>query len=106
MFAIRSKKTDSGGAGDAVVNALRLGLIAHNRDLLPTGKGASTKETAMLALLSANRVLADDDEFLRGTHSRVALEALSKLVSAQYRSGSIPLAPSAWGLFVEHLTQN
>jgi hypothetical protein len=104
--AMRKAKTDKGSASDTVANALRFGLIARNRDLLPTGKGASTKETAMLALLNVNRVFAGDDDFLRTTHSRVALEALTKLVSAQCRRGSIPLAPGAWGLFVEHLARN
>jgi hypothetical protein len=102
MRAMREGKTDKTSEADAAMNALRLGLIARNRDFLPAGKGATTKETAMLALLNVNRVFANDADFMKATQSHEALEALSKVVSEQYRRGSMPLAPGAWGLFVEH----
>jgi hypothetical protein len=84
------------------VAALRSGLTARNGDYLPGGRGATTKETAMIALLNAQRTFADDAAFMRETLSREALEGLMKMVSGQFRRGHMPLAPGAWGLFVEH----
>ncbi len=103
LAAMRKAKMDKDGASDKVVRALRLGLIARNRDFLPAGKGATTKETAMLALLNVNRVFANETEFLQVTQSDAALDGLKKLVSSQFRRGAQPLAPGAWGLFVESL---
>jgi hypothetical protein len=103
VAAMRKAKVDRDSAANSVINALRIGLVARNRDLLPTGKGASTKETAMYALLRVNSVFAGDAEFLHATHSREALDGLTKLVSAQFRRGLPPIAPGAWGLLVERL---
>ncbi len=105
IAAMRKAKTDKTAAGDDVINALRLGLLARNRDFFPTGKGATTKETAMLALLNVNNTFANDADFLRLTRSREAFDGLTKLVSNQARRGHMPLAPGAWGLFVEDLVK-
>jgi hypothetical protein len=103
--AMRKAKMDKDSASDSVINALRLGLTARNQDFMPNGKGAATKETAMYALLKVNSIFAGDAEFLRTTHSRDALDGLTKLVSAQFRRGLAPLAPGAWGLLVERLAE-
>ncbi|MGL5004936.1 MAG: hypothetical protein ACRDAM_18505 [Casimicrobium sp.] len=103
IAAMRKAKVDNTAAADDVVSALRLGLIARTRDFLSTGKGATTKEAAMLALLNVNTTFANDADFLRITQSRAALDGLTKLVSSQARRGRMPLAPGAWGLFVEHV---
>jgi hypothetical protein len=105
VSAMRKAGVDNDSASDSVINALRLGLTARNQDFLPIGKGAASKETAMHALLTVNSVFAGDGEFLRVTHSRDALDGLTKLVSAQFRRGLAPLAPGAWGLLVERLAQ-
>ena len=103
VAALRKARLDNGSAFESVVNTLRLGLIARNKDFLAINKGAPTKETAMIALLNVNRVFAGDAQFLKATQTREALDALTKLVSAQYRHGIVPLAPGAWGVFVETL---
>jgi hypothetical protein len=99
--ALRKAGEDKTNAGDAVLNALRLGLTARNRDFLATDRGAPTKETAMVALLNVNRVFATDTAFLQDTQSHGALEALAKLLSNQLRRAALPVAPGALGLFLE-----
>jgi hypothetical protein len=103
VAAMHKAKLETSAPSDNVIHALRLGLVARNVDFLPNGKGAVTKETAMAALLKVNSVFAGDIDFLRTTQSAEALDGLTKLVSSQFRRGLAPLAPGAWGLFVEHL---
>jgi len=58
----------------------------------------------MEALLVVHRVFAADASFLRDTHSAAALDALGRLVSAEFRRGQAPLAPREWALFLAHAT--
>jgi hypothetical protein len=83
----------------SILESLRIGLIARNKDFL--GKGASNKDKAIELLLFVNSAFADDQDFLRETMSRDALEALGKLVSEQARRGNYPLGPRGWGHFLE-----
>jgi hypothetical protein len=99
--ALRNAGEDKTSAGDAVLDALRLGLTARNRDFLAADRGAPTKETAMIALLNTNRVFAENAAFLRETKSYEARDALTKLLSNQLRRAALPVAPSALGLFLE-----
>ncbi len=62
VAAMRQAKLDKGDAYNKIINALRLGLMARNPDFAPNGKGAPTKETAMIALLNINNVFAGDVE--------------------------------------------
>jgi hypothetical protein len=82
-----------------VVAALRLGLLARNKDFLD--QGAPNKDKAMELLLKVNRSFAGTPDFLRETKSSDALDALAKLVSEQARRGSSPLGPCEWGHFLE-----
>jgi hypothetical protein len=84
-----------------IMSALRLGLIARNRDFLELG--APNKDKAIETLLLVNRSFADDTAFLRDTFSSDALDALAKLVSAQARRGNFPLGPREWGQFLEYV---
>lgn len=84
----------------AIVRALRLGLLARNRDF--TGPGAPNKDKAAETLILVDRVFAADPAFLRGTLSTEALDALGRLVSAQFRAGGAPLGPREWAQFLEH----
>ena len=84
-----------------VLCALQLGLRARNQDF--TGPGVPTKNKSMEALLLVNRAFAGDQDFLRGSLSVEALDALGKLVSAQSLRGSDPLGPREWGLFLEFI---
>lgn len=84
-----------------VLEALRLGLKARNKDFLD--QGAANKDKAMETLLIVNLAFADDREFLEETLSADALDALAKLVSEQARRGSPPLGPREWGHFLEYV---
>ena len=83
-----------------ILRALRLGLLARNRDF--TGPGAPNKDKAMETLLLVHHVFAADPAFLQDTLSTVALDALGRLVSAQFKAGAAPLDPREWGLFLEY----
>jgi hypothetical protein len=89
-----------------IIQSLRLGLVARNTDFVDARKGAPTKETAMHVLLATIRQFSQDEEFLHNTQSREALNALSRLVSTQYRRGIEPMAPAEWGLFLEYVLKN
>lgn len=82
----------------ALLHALQLGLRARNQDFI--GPGAPNKDKAMEALILVQRTFAKDPAFLDATLSSAALEALGKLVSAQYRRGADPLGPREWPLFL------
>ena len=84
---------------NAIVRSLQLGLRARNQDFI--SRGAPTKNAALIALLHINRQFASDGAFLDNTLSTQALDALGKLVSAQYRRGNDPVGPRAWGRFLE-----
>jgi hypothetical protein len=83
------------------MSALRLGLIARNRDFVE--RGAPTKDKAMETLLFVNRNFAGDAAFLRDTLSSDAIDALARLISAQSRRGNFPLGPKEWGQFLEYV---
>jgi hypothetical protein len=85
----------------ALINSLVLGLRARNRDFV-NGR-ATNKNSAMDALITANRLFAQDTAFLRDTLSAEALEKLGLLVAAQYRRGAAPLDPREWGMFLAHI---
>ncbi len=82
-----------------ILRVLTLGLKTRNEEIL--GPGAANKDKAMEALLIVNRLFAGDAAFLRESRSAEALDALGKLVSAQFRRGAAPLGPREWGLFLE-----
>lgn len=84
-----------------VMRALRLGLLARNKDFL--GPGAPNKTKALEALLLVNRGFAGRSDFLRESQSAEALDALGKLVSEQYRRGGGPVGPGEWGMFLEYI---
>jgi hypothetical protein len=86
-----------------VLAALRLGLIARNKDFVQ--RGAPNKDSAMETLLIVNRSFAHDPQFLAETFSADALDALAKLVSAQARRGQMPLGPAQWGQFLEYVAE-
>jgi hypothetical protein len=90
-------------ARPSVLAALRLGLKARNKDFLQ--RGAPNKDSAMETLLIVNRAFAHDRQFLAETLSADALDALAKLVSAQARTGQVPLGPAQWGQFLEYVTE-
>lgn len=75
--------------------ALRLGLLARNRDF--TTRGAPNKDHALQALRIVARVYRDRPAFLDDTGSRDALNALRRLAAAQWRDGRAPLGPRAFG---------
>lgn len=85
-------------ARDAGLAVLRRGLIARNRDF--TGPGAPNKDKALDALQCVHRVFAAEPEFIRATGSDLALDALGRLASDQWRRGKDPLGPRGWGQFL------
>ena len=52
---------------------------------------------------ASESVFASDADFLQRTETPLALSALGRLVSEQYRLGASPMAPRAWGLFLERV---
>lgn len=85
---------------DQLVITLRRGLLARNSEF--SGPGAATKEEAMNALLRVRQVFASDLEFLHNTQTDLALDALGRLVSAQYRRGGEPMSPRGLGQFLAY----
>jgi hypothetical protein len=85
----------------ALIDALALGLRARNRDFVQ-GR-APNKNSAIDALITVNRLFAQDTAFLRDTLSAEALDKLGHLVAAQYRRGTAPLDPREWGMFLAHM---
>ncbi len=86
-----------------IVAALLLGLRARNQEIL--GPGAANKDKTMEALITVKRVFAADAGFLRESRTDEALDALGRLVSAQFRRGAEPLGPRGWGMFLEFAAQ-
>ena len=84
-----------------IVCALSLGLKTRNAEMV--ARGIMNKEHAMESLLLVNHTFENDTAFLRDTHSSAALEAIGRLVSDEARRGKQPLAPGAWGLFLEFI---
>jgi hypothetical protein len=83
-----------------ILQALQRGLRARNEDFL--GPGAPNKDKAMEALILVQRTFADDAAFLRASRTTAALEALGRLVSAEFRRGAAPLGPREWPLFLAY----
>ena len=83
-----------------VMRSLQLGLRARNQDFLRAG--APNKDKAMEVLVLVNRMFTDEKDFLRESLSAEALDALARLVSAQYLRGGDPLGPREWSLFLEY----
>jgi len=84
-----------------IVCALSRGLKTRNAEMV--ARGMMNKEHAMESLLLVNQTFKNDAAFLRDTHSSAALEAIGRLVSDEARRGKQPLAPGAWGLFLEFI---
>jgi hypothetical protein len=85
-----------------IVSAVAAGLKTRNAEML--AQGVMNKDHAMESLLLVNQIFKHDAAFLGDTHSSAALEALGRLVSEEARQGKQPLAPGAWGLFLEFIT--
>ena len=83
----------------AVMACLTSALKARNMEMV--SKGVMTKEHAMESLLMVRKEFREDAAFLRDTHTTAALGAIGRLVSAEASNGRPPLAPAAWGLFLE-----
>ena len=94
---------DDDASRRTVMAALLAGLKTRNQEIL--NQGVPNKDKAMEVLVLVNRVFADDKDFLRESLSADALDALAKLVSEQYRKGSLPLGPAEWGLFLEYVAR-
>ncbi len=86
---------------EAVVGALRLGLKVRNPDFID--RGAPSKDTAIEALIAVHRAFATTPALLSETHSDQALERLGKLLSAEYRSGRMPVGPGPWGRYLREI---
>jgi hypothetical protein len=84
-----------------IVCSLSLGLKTRNAEMV--ARGIMNKEHAMESLLLVNHTFENDAAFLQDTHSSAALEAIGRLVSDEARRGKQPLAPGAWGLFLEFI---
>jgi hypothetical protein len=82
-----------------ILNALRMGLKARNRDFVE--RGAPNMDKALETLLMVNRMFANDRAFLAESSSDQALDLLARLVSDEYRRGELPVAPREWGMFLE-----
>ena len=76
-------------------------LVREDEELL--GPGAANKDKTMEALVLVRRALPGEGDLLRDSLSNEALDALSKLVSEQFRAGRAPLGPREWGLFLEEV---
>ena len=85
----------------AIITPLTSALRARNAEMV--GKGIMTKDHAMESLLMVQKAFRQDAAFLRHTQTTDALDAIGRLVSAEYARGRQPLAPAAWGLFMESI---
>jgi hypothetical protein len=83
-----------------IVTALKLGLIARNREF--QDQGASNKDKACEALILVHRVFAGEKGFLDESLSKDTLEALGRLVAEQARRGASPMGPREWAMFLEY----
>ena len=81
-----------------VLDALQLGLRARNAEFAT--QGVMNKDKAMECLLLVEQLFAHDGAFLEQTHTRPALESLTRLVSHEARQGRHPLGPRGWGEFL------
>jgi hypothetical protein len=86
---------------DEVMNALRRGLVARNREIIE--QGVMSKDKPIECLLVVHRLLGRDAPFMSETQSAEALEVLIRFVSEQAREGRLPLGPRGWGEMLEHL---
>lgn len=84
-----------------VIDAIRLGLIARNTEIVE--RGVMNKDKAVETLLLVTSAFAHDEEFLRDTRSDSALKVVLRLISDEYRSGKLPLGPGSWGLSLERM---
>lgn len=84
-----------------IKQALALGLKTRNVEILD--QGAPTKDKAMEALAFVGQAFADDQPYLAETHTLEALDALGKIASAQAKSGSMPLDPRSWSMFLGYV---
>lgn len=85
----------------AVMEALSSALRARNAEMV--AKGVMTKDHAMETLLMVQKVFRQEPVFLRDTQTSAALDVISRLVSVESAKGRQPLAPAAWGLFLESI---
>ena len=84
-----------------VLASLRSALLTRNAEMV--GKGVMTKDHAMETLLMVQKAFRQDAVFLRDTQTTAALDTIGRLVSAESAQGRQPLAPAAWGLFLESI---
>jgi hypothetical protein len=95
LAALVSALPEGDDARDTVEEALRLGLLARNRDFV--ADGAPNKDHALQTLRLVADVYRERPAFLDETGSRGALDALRRLAAAQWRDGRAPLGPRAFG---------
>jgi hypothetical protein len=98
LVELASAMPNSDPARKHVMAALALGLKNRNQELLE--RGVINKNKSLETMMMANQLLSAEREWLAETRSIEALDALVRLVSAQYRRGNAPLGPQEWGQFV------
>jgi hypothetical protein len=84
-----------------LIVSLSLGLKNRNNDVLK--RGAANKDKAIEVLVFVNRAFASEPGILGDSQSPQALDALAKLISAQYRRGHAPVGPRECGQFLEYV---
>jgi len=83
----------------AIVEAIRLALLARNPDFQ---QGVANAESAMEALLLVERLPPHVAASLLHCQTAEALATLERFAVGGYRAGQNPLGPGAWGQWLEH----
>ena len=82
------------------ISSLRLALRARNRDFAE--KGVADKDSALESLLLLKMEPRLRIPELGGCGTDEAIDVLERMVTAEFRSGRLPLAPGVWGRFLEY----
>ena len=82
------------------ISSLRLALQARNPEFVQ--KGMMSKDAALEALLSVKTEPKLRIPQLESCGTNEAIGVLERAVTAEYRSGRLPLSPGVWGRFLEY----
>jgi hypothetical protein len=92
---------DKDPSRSTVRRALILGLRTRNSEIIH--KGAIAKEKSFETLVLVNTLFADDPSMLRDSMSQEAFNRMAYAVTSEAGNGTMPVAPHAWGTFLELL---
>lgn len=89
---------------ERAITSLRLALVTRNTEFVT--QGISNKDSALEGMLAVVRLPKSDETQLRATQTREAIAVVERQITAEYRTGKLPLSPAVWGLFIEWKSEN